>query len=127
MHVDKRHPQDCGFRLGVTVAVGPNGQALNTTWEPEAKSSRDLVYVARRLDGEFLKIGATSGTLYGRWRGILKLISAEREQRRYRDNEWEDRDRWRLHVSGHTFEVWFRSGLDSQSKLRSDISMEKRR
>jgi hypothetical protein len=68
------------------------------------------------LDGEFLKIGATSGTLYGRWRGILKLISAEREQRRYRDNEWEDRDRWRLHVSGHTFEVWFR--LAEQAALR---------
>jgi len=104
---DPRHPKECGFRLGLTAAVSGNAQ-IDARWEPEAKTIADLVYVAIRSDGAILKIGATGGTLHRRWRSILHLISAERGERLYRENEWVDRDRWREEICGRKFEVWFK-------------------
>jgi hypothetical protein len=102
---DKKHPREFGFRLGLTARVSGTGQ-IEAEWQPEVKKLRDLVYVAVRSDGTILKVGETGGTLRSRWSGILRLIAAAPEQRRYRANEWKARDKWRGQVLGRSFEVW---------------------
>ncbi|MDH4983471.1 hypothetical protein [Hyphomicrobium sp. D-2] len=81
---------------------------LVPNWEPCAKTSSDLVYVALREDGAALKIGATGGTLHYRWYGILRLLNADVTRHSYRPNEWDDRASWLHHLGRQPFEVWLR-------------------
>jgi hypothetical protein len=101
------HPRERGFHLGLTAQVDRDGR-VQCAWEPPARLVHDLVYVAVRSDDEVLKIGSTGGTLHGRWHKILKLVAAGRGERRYRPNEWADRDSWRREVCGFRFAVWFK-------------------
>ena len=103
------HPEQLGFHLGLEAWVSSVGKIEASRWSSDAKTVRDIVYVAIGANGAALKIGQTGKTLYFRWYGILRLIGAEPDTHKFRPNEWRDRDRWRNHVLGSNFTVWFKT------------------
>lgn len=104
-----KHPEQLGFKLGLRIHIGK--PASVTTESPDAKTVRDVVYVAlltkniRPLKkGDAIRVGQTGGTLMRRWLGIAGIFN----RAHVRQNEQRDRERLLQEADGKEVFVWMK-------------------
>ena len=95
-----------GFSRDIQVNVSLEGVPDVLHLSDSARVRQTVIYASIRDEGLPLKIGITRRSLWQRWSGTIRVIGAEKERIKLRDNEWNDRDCWRHHVLGRSFDVW---------------------
>ncbi|MGB6119523.1 MAG: hypothetical protein WBF87_15010 [Mesorhizobium sp.] len=106
--MQKKHPQEFGFGLGIRLVAGGRAATSIDLITPAAKLSQSVVYVAILPDGRALKVGIASRGLWSRWKGIIGVMKLPADTRYLEPHEVRHGDSLNKFASGSVVEVWFK-------------------
>lgn len=117
------HPSVFGFRHGLTAVVNGPGNIELTHNCALTRKAKDIVYVALlRPDESPLKVGISSGTLSGRWRGTFGVVRAEDNRSTLTPSEIAFGQQLLAHATGRTIEIWYKEAMVVPVPYATDFS-----